>query len=400
MATRRGSRPTHVRPRPPSNGRPAPVRVRPRAPAPGRLSVHSPIRRSRGIPLIGRLLLVAGVIAVAAGVLYVGAGGIGSVAQAVGGTFSGFIDDVTATPVPSPTPATVSQSPSIESPTEPYTNEEQVDLIVSVPRAVAGRTDYRIRVYLALKDQAPAPIHEVELASTIQTIIPVSLTIGINDFSVTLVGPSGSESEASPLVRWILDQNPPSIKLSEPRNGATINRSAVTLEGRTQGRTTLIAKNGATNDSITGTAANDGSFSLSLPIVKGSNVIHVTATDPAGNVNETELTVTRGSGQLRASVSLSSYSISQANLPEGIRLTATVDDPDGKPLEGARVTFTLDVPGIKIVTGEARTDANGRALFETTIPQGATVGEGTAAVLVRTDEHGRTTDETVIRIKK
>jgi hypothetical protein len=350
--------------------------------------------------LIGRLLLVAGVIAIAVGVLYVGAGGIGSVARAVGGTFSGFIDDVTATPVPSPTLVPVNQSPSIEAPIEPYTNEDQVDLAVTVPTALAGRADHRIRVYLALKDQAPAPIHEAELAATPQTIIPVTLTTGVNDFSVTLIGPSGIESEASPLVRWILDQNKPSIKLSAPRDGAVINRKAVTLEGRTQGRTTLIAKNGATNDSITGTAANDGSFSLSLPITKGANVIHITATDPAGNVNEADLTVTRGSGKLRASVSLSSYSISQANLPEAIRLTATVDDPDGRPLEGARVTFTLDVPGIKIVTGDALTDANGRAVFETTIPQGATRGEGTAAVLVRTDDHGPTRDETVIRIKK
>jgi hypothetical protein len=345
-------------------------------------------------------LLVAGVVAVAVGVLYVGAGGLGSIARAVGGTFSGFIDDVTATPLPSATPVTVSQSPSIEAPAEPYTNEEQVDLVVLVPAALAGNPDYRIRVYLALKDLAPAPIHDAELAPTPRTIIPVTLTTGINDFSVTLVGPSGRESEASPLVRWIFDQTKPSIRLSAPRSGAVINRAAVTLEGRTQGRTTLVAKNGATNDSITGAAANDGTFSLSLPISKGANPIHISATDPAGNVNETELTVTRGSGQLRASVSLSIYSISQANLPEGIRLTATVDDPDGRPLEEARVTFTLDVPGIKIVTGEATTDANGRAVFETTIPKGATRGEGTAAVLVRTSDHGRTRDETVITIKK
>jgi hypothetical protein len=399
MTNRRGSRPTHVRPRPPSSGRPAPVKSRPRAPAPGRLSAHSPIRRSRGIPIVGRLALAAAVVAIAVGVLYVGAGGLGTVAAAVRGTLSAFIDDVTATPVPSATPVTVSDAPSLESPREPYTNQEQVDLEVIVPTAIAGRADYRIRVYLALQDQSAAPIEEVGLAPTARTTIPVTLTKGINDFSVTLVGPGG-ESEASPLVRWVLDQTKPSIKLNAPKDGAVINRKAVTLEGRTQARTTLTAKNLETNQSITATAANDGTFSLSLPITKGSNPIRINATDPAGNVNAAELTVTRGSGELRASLSLSSVSIKRANLPEEIRLTVTVDDPDGKPIEGARVTFTLDVPGIKIVKGEARTDKNGRAVFVTTIPAGADLGGGTAGVLVRTAEHGQTTDETGITIRK
>ncbi len=345
------------------------------------------------------MALVAAVVMVAVGVLYVGAGGLGTVAGALGGTLSAFIDGVTATPVPTPTPVTVSGSPSIQSPTEPYTNQEQVDLEVTVPTALAGRADYRIRVYLALLDQAAAPIHEAELAPAAKTIIPVTLTKGVNDFSVTLVGPGG-ESEASPLVRWILDQTKPSIKLNAPRNGAVINRKAVTLEGRTQGRTTLIARNEETDDSITGTASNDGTFSLSLPITKGANPIRISATDPAGNANEIRLTVSRGSGRLRASLSLSAYSVSRANLPEMIRLTATVDDPDGRPVEGARVTFTLDVPGIKIVKGDARTDRNGRAVFETTIPPGATRGEGTAAIFVRTEEDGNTNDQTVITIKK
>ena len=53
-------------------------------------------------------------------------------------------------------------------------------------------------------------------------IIPVKLTKGINDFSVTLVGPGG-ESESSPLVRWVLDKDPPVIKLTSPKDGAKIN---------------------------------------------------------------------------------------------------------------------------------------------------------------------------------
>ena len=75
-------------------------------------------------------------------------------------------------------------------------------------------------------------------------------------------------------------------------------------------------------------------------------------------------------------------------------------DPDGKALEGARVTFTLSVPGIAAVTRTKTTDANGKASFETTIPKSATVGQGLAAVLVKTDEFGSVDDRAVITIVK
>jgi Glucodextranase, domain B len=340
-----------------------------------------------------------GVVAVAALVLYVGAGGVGFVAGALGNTIGSFVEGVTATPIPSPTPVVVSEAPSIESPSEPYTNQQQVDLVVTVPSRLAGNPDYVVRVYLALKDQSSAPIDEKPLAATPRMVIPVTLTNGINDFSVTLVGPAG-ESESSPLARWILDTNPPGIKLTTPKDGAEINRKAVTIQGRTQARSTISIRNQKTNDSITGTAAADGTFSLSVPITTGSNVIRIAITDPAGNDNAMNLTVRRGSGRLRASLSSSHYQIYQKDLPLDVRLTVLVDDPDGRPLNGARVTFTLSIPGIPTITGDATTDANGQASFVTKVPKGATRGSGSAAVLVRTDEFGRTTDETLITVKK
>src|SRR4051794_41887193 len=93
MSTRRGSPQTHVRPRPPSSGRPAPAKDRGRRPAPGRLAVHTPIRRNRGIPLVGRMVLVAVGVAVAVGVLYLAVGGarraMASLSSSVGGVLPG-----------------------------------------------------------------------------------------------------------------------------------------------------------------------------------------------------------------------------------------------------------------------------------------------------------------------
>ena len=86
MTTRRGPRPTHVRPRPPSSGRPAPVKVRPRAPQPSRVASHRPIARGRGMPIVLRIALALAVVALGAVVLYVGAGGLGGVATSLGKT--------------------------------------------------------------------------------------------------------------------------------------------------------------------------------------------------------------------------------------------------------------------------------------------------------------------------
>ena len=64
------------------------------------------------------------------------------------------------------------------------------------------------------------------------------------------------------------------------------------------------------------------------------------------------------------------------------------------------MTFTLSVPGIKTVTGEATTDKDGQATWKTTIPDSADRGGGNAAVLVRTREFGSTSDEAPITITK
>ena len=52
------------------------------------------------MPLLLRLVFAVGVIALGVGVLYIGAGGLSRVAGAVGTSFSGIVDDITATPLP------------------------------------------------------------------------------------------------------------------------------------------------------------------------------------------------------------------------------------------------------------------------------------------------------------
>ena len=397
MTTRRDHRQTHVRPRPPSTGRPAPVKVRPRAPAPTRLSVHRPIQRDRGLPIIAKLGLVAAVALLGATILYVGAGGLGNAFNGVTAALAGFVTNITEAPTPRPSVPVVSDSPSLQQPAEPYTAEATVDLVVTVPSEVVGDPDSRLRVYLALKDQDPAPIQEAPLATTPQTVIPVELTKGINDFTVTIVGPGG-ESDPSPVVRYVLDQAPAKVTIYEPKEGAVVNGPTVEINGKTQARSTLIARNAANGASTSVLAGTDGLFTISLGISTGTNEITITATDPAGNAKDWLLTVRRGSGVLTVVLGASDYKLSVADLPQELTLTAQASDPDGHPLVGADLTFTLSIPGIPTVTQEVQTDEQGRATFTTSVPVGADPGQGSATVLLSSEEHGSTQDYTVITL--
>lgn len=350
--------------------------------------------------MILRAGMAVAVVALGVGVFVVASGGLSRAVAAIGSSVDGFIDDLSATPSPRPTVAMVADPPLIERPAEPYTNQPAIDLVITVPPDVVGDPAARLRLYLALPDQVPAPILEVGIGTTRRVVLPdVELTDGANDFTATLVGPAG-ESEPSPLVTFVLDTAQPKVTLTSPKNGATVNRAAVELVGKTQGRSTLVARNEANNASVTGSAAVDGTFKLTLPLEGGTNGITITATDPAGNVGSVVVAVRRGSGKLAAKLTASAYQLSLRKLPATLELGVLVTDPDGRPLEGARVTFILTVPGIPPVTAERQTGGDGRAVFRTRVPKGATVGQAGASVLVRAGAYGTTTARTVVRIVK
>jgi hypothetical protein len=346
-------------------------------------------RRRRGLPIPARVLLVVAVVALGAAVFATATGGIGSLVRALGTSLSGFVDDISATAAPSSTPTIVADAPVIASPTEPYTNQPRADLEVTIPDEYVGDPAVRVRIYLALEGQEPAAIAETTVGSTIRLIVPVELTPGRNDLSATIVE-AGIESEASPIVTFILDTEPPPFILSEPEDGETVNRPDVAIVGTTQPRTTLLARNEANATSISGQAGADGTFTLDLPLEPGPNAIRLRGTDPAGNAGELLFSVVRGSGDLTATLTSSANRISIATLPVSLQLNVLVTNPDGAPLEGAPVTFNLTVPGIPPVAKEAVTGPDGRATFTTTLPAGVTIGAGIATVVVATAEFGET----------
>ena len=264
--------------------------------------------------------MAAAIVALGVAVLYVAVGGLGKVAGGIGSTLGGFVTNVTSTPSPRASDLIPADPPSIEQPAEPYTSEATADLAVTVPSALEGDKNHRLRVWLTLPDQRPTAIQDVAIADGPKTIIPVELTKGINDFTVTIFGPGG-ESEPSVAVRYVFDAAPPKLTVTSPKKNAVVNGKAVVIKGKTQARTTLLARNDANGSTIAGTAAADGTFTLSLALAGGVNKITITGTDPAGNVAATTISVRRGSGKL-------TVQLDRVDLPDQALQAARAGDAD------------------------------------------------------------------------
>jgi hypothetical protein len=346
--------------------------------------------RRRSLPLPTRLLLGLSVLALGAAVFLTASGGIGPLVATLGSGFSSAFGRLIATPLPSASEIVATNSPIIDPPASPYSKVATVDLEVTIPADVVGDPNARLRLYVALAGLKPAPVREVAIGTTINMMVPVTLTQGRNDFTATIVR-SGVESEASPVVSVTFDNVPPKITIRSPKDGTTVATPSVTISGATEARTTLVARNSANGASITAVAAADGTFTIVLPIVAGSNAIHIDATDLAGNTSALDVTYVQGSGQMKASLIASVYRISVSNHPASLQLTAIVTDPTGAPLAGATAFFTLQIPGLAPISGQGTTDAAGRASFTTPLVGAMGTGNGQATVLVTHPVFGQTT---------
>lgn len=400
MTSRRGGRPSQVRPRPPSTGRPAPAKVRARAPAAGRVASHRRVERTRRLALPFRLLFAVAVVALGAGVLFIANGGVGRAAAFLGSSLAGFVDNLAATPAPSAAPVVVASAPVLTSPEEPYTNQPTVDLAGRVPENLVGRQGYVIRIYVAIGDQAPGEVAELPLGDQVTFVVAgVGLSEGTNTFTATISGPAG-ESAASPGVAYVLDTASPTIKISSPKDGGIVNAKSVEVKGKTQARSSLELTNATTGASVIGAADVSGAFSLIIPISAGVNQLSLTSTDPAGNAKTSTLSVRKGSGALTARLTASVTSIKASRLPETVQVFLALTDPDGQPVAGSQATFSLAAPNVPIISKSIQTDGSGRAVFTTTIPKGAARGQCKVTVIVHTADFGDTNALTIIAITK
>jgi uncharacterized protein YfaP (DUF2135 family) len=398
MTSRRG-RSDHVKPRPPSSGRPR-ANVRKVTPSPQRVRRYRGIEpRRRRLPLAARAVLALSVVALGAAVFLTATGGIGPLVASLGNSLEGAFGKLTFSAQPSASEVVATDSPIIAAPDHPFTNVAKAQLRITVPVAVIGTTA-KVRVYVALEGLSMTAVQELGVGSTTQLTATVDLTAGQNNFTATVLR-DGVESAEAPVVTIVLDQDPPKLSIGSPKNDATVNDSKVTITGKTQAQADLIAHNAANGASVTGKAASDGTFSLVLPIDQGSNAIDIKATDPAGNATTVTLTVKQGSGDMTAQLYASRYSISVSHPPASLLVWVIVKDPNGAALAGATATFSVGIAGQSPVTsGPKVTDATGRASFTVPLTGPMTVNSGLVVVTVSYPGLGDTTDRVTLAFVK
>jgi len=336
------------------------------------------------------------------GILWVASGSVGPLVTGVVSGFGGLVNSV-GNVVSSPestAPPTIADAPTIVVPDQLYTNEETVDVTVTLPPAVIGLKDFTLRLWVTLAEQPTQLVDEIPVGPTAALTVPgVALAKGRNDVQASIIGPGG-ESELSDIATWILDQSRPVVKISTPKESSSTTKDSVNVKGKTQGRSTVRLKNDLNGAIVTTTAGSDGLFEARITVDPGINTITISVTDLAGNPNTATITVRRGSGEMRVALTGTAYQFTARRLPKQVSFTVVVTGPDGRRVSGATALFTVTIPGLEaIVSGEIETNGSGSATFTTRIPKGALPGSGLASVLVTTDAFGQGTDRQVLTVR-
>ena len=380
------------------NRPPAPLRgsqpirsrnVRYPAPAAERLRPYRRRRRDP-IPLVLRVglagtLLVLGVVTTAAA-----SGLLGGALSGLGSTVARVFSAPLTGPSPTPSPGGIPGAPRLVLDGSGWTNQHDFVVHGFVPAGL-DQTGTWVRIYINGEQAA-----EQALQGTQDFSVNVVIPDGPSQITATIVTLTGEGPESAP-IQVVFDGVPPPLTISAPKNGASVTGVSVTVKGTTQPASTVTIRND-TNGGRASDVATDGTFAIGISVAGGTNALTVTAEDPAGNSTSTQLTVTGGSGKASVSVSLSSSSFSLKTLPAAITATARVVGPDGRPVNGAVVVFTFQIPGVGPVQSPGIVTSNGVATFSTQIPMGATAGAGLVTAQATTDNVGTISGSAAFRI--
>lgn len=198
--------------------------------------------------------------------------------------------------------------------------------------------------------------------------VPLTLRDGPNHLVIALIGPA-SETIATTGITVTLDRVAPPLTLTKPANGATIDSSTVTVEGKAEPGAIVLVNDRSV---IVG---QDGSFSDSATAQAGVLPITVIARDRAGNETKTQLSVTVAPKATAGAAATIAVSLANSTVRPGGFVSASITVSNaGAPQAG--VTVSLQVGVVPI--GTAVTDASGHA----TISFAAPPNEGIAQVVV------------------
>ena len=111
----------------------------------------------------------------------------------------------------------------------------------------------------------------------------VILTEGTNTLVVNATDRAGNVSNSS--IDVTVDTIPPTVAITDPIDGTTVNSSPVTVTGTVDDETATVLVNGV------GATVSNGKFTVNVPLLEGPNTVTVTGTDAAGNVGAASIQI-------------------------------------------------------------------------------------------------------------
>lgn len=255
---------------------------------------------------------------------------------------------------------------------------------VTAAPVAAGLPDFTNQSALTVNGQVPefalAAGRTVDVSlngTSVGTLTPdpsgaFSTTLTLRDGSnaIVLTLRSGTDTVASSSYVVVLDRQPPTLTVTKPAAGATIDGPDVTVEGKADVGTTVTV-----NDR-TVLSAQDGTFTTTFSATAGPQTITIVGTDRAGNKTTTKIDVTVRDAA--ASALLVTVVLDPATVAPGAQTIATVRvTANGTPRVAQLVTLLVGL----YTVGSFRTDANGVARIGFAAPPNV----GDAVVLVLTD---------------
>jgi hypothetical protein len=227
-------------------------------------------------------------------------------------------------------------------------------------------------------------------AGGIFTASGVILREGNNSITATGSNAGGAASTAS--VNVILDTTPPTVRIDSPADQAILTTPQVYVTGLVNDVVSGTVNAGQVKVTINGVEAAVGNRSFmaeDVLLVPGKNVITATATDRAGNVNKSQITVTLqdvGTQQRLLSVSGNAQSGPvSSTLPQPLVVQAI--NALGQAMPNVPIIFTVTKSDGQLTAFPqqgrqitVQTDANGQA--SVSMQLGSRVGNGNNQVMV------------------
>lgn len=286
----------------------------------------------------------------------------------------------TAAPTPTPSPSPVGPPPTVAPVIAPPESElltvREVALTVTIPEPGVPLRTLELRIYRGAR-QLVDPVRVRQLTQTIRRI---PLRRGENRITAVLAN-AGGEGPRSEVLLITVDDQAPRIELRGPDEGAVINGSIATVRGVTEPGLTVSVRNPSVGAALSPVADDRGVFAAEVRLGSETNRLEVETQDAAGNRTRLTRTVVRGDAVPEAKLTMSRSSLRLGQLPMSVNIVLELLDPEGRPVNGVTVFFSISPPGLATQIFETET-VEGTARWDDVVlvREGAVKGNGFVTV--------------------